>query len=222
MDSSTVYELIGYVASTLVVISITQKSILRLRLIGLMGSATFLTYGILIGAFPIVAVNLAAATIHLWFLRKLIFHKDEVFSILHVSAESRYLGNFLDFYADDITSRFHPGFVYEPRPDQITAFVLRDVVPAGLFIGRRHDDGSVEVIVDYAIPQYRDFKMAPFLYSDESGLFTDRRCTSLWSDVGSEVQADYLTRVGFSPAAVANAPHRYVFELESSTDRASS
>jgi len=222
MDSSTVYELIGYVASTLVVISITQKSILRLRLIGMLGSATFLTYGILIAAFPIVAVNLAAATIHLWFLRKLIFHKDEVFSILHVSAESRYLHNFIEFYRDDITSRFHPGFSYEPSPDQITAFVLRDVVPAGLFIGKRHDDGSIEVIVDYAIPQYRDFKMAPYLYSDDSGLFTDRQCTKLWSDVASEVQADYLTRVGFSPARSGSTPHRYVFDLESSADSASS
>jgi len=222
MDSSTIYELIGYVASALIVISITQKSILRLRVIGLTGSATFLTYGLLIGAFPIVLVNIAAASIHLWFLRKLIFHKDEVFSVLHVSTESRYLRNFLDFYQHDMTTRFHPGFVYEPRPDQITAFILRDVVPAGLFIGRRHDDGSVEVLVDYAIPQYRDFKMAPFLYSDESGLFTDRPCTSLWADVGSEVQADYLTRVGFSPSPTDDSPRRYSLELESSAASANS
>jgi len=222
MDSSTVYELIGYLASALVVISVTQKSILRLRLIGLMGSLTFLTYGVLISAFPIVAVNLAAGAIHVWFLRKLIFHKDEVFSVLHVSAESRYLRKFLDFYQRDITNHFQPGFTYEPREDQITAFILRDVVPAGLFIGRRHDDGSVEVIVDYAIPQYRDFKMAPYLYSGHSGLFADRECTTLWADVGSEVQADYLTRVGFTPAATDASPHRYLFEFEPSAKSANS
>lgn len=222
MDSATFYEIIGYLASTLVVISITQKSILKLRLIGLMGSVTFLAYGLLIGAFPIVLVNVAAAAIHLYFLRRLVFRKAEVFSVLHVRAESHYLHNFLDFYHDDITTRFSPGFVYEPKPNQFAAFILRDVVPAGLFIGRNHDDGSVEVVVDYAIPQYRDFKMAPYLYSDDSGLFTDRGCTHLWSDVGSEVQADYLSRVGFSPTPTDDSPHRYVLELEESSPRASS
>ncbi len=222
MDPSTLYEIIGYVASALVVVSITQKSILRLRIIGLMGSATFLLYGLLINAFPIVLVNAAAALIHLYFLRRLVWHKAEVFSVLHVSAESRYLRYFLDFYNDDITTRYHPGFVYESSPDQFAAFILRDVVPAALFIGRNHDDGSVEVVVDYAIPQYRDFKMAPFLYSKDSGLFTDRGCTHLWSVAGSEIQADYLSRVGFSPAPTDDMPRRYALELESSTPSASS
>ncbi len=222
MDSSAFYEIIGYIASALVVISITQKSILKLRVIGLAGSVSFLTYGILIGAIPIVLVNVAAASIHVFFLRKLVWHKDEVFSVLHVGAHSRYLQNFLDFYHDDITSRFSPGFVYEPDPDQITALFLRDVIPAGLFIGRPHNDGSVEVIVDYAIPQYRDFKMAPYLYSDDSGLFVDQACTRLWSDARTEVQADYLSRVGFTSDPSSPNPHRYVLELESSAPSANS
>ncbi len=222
MDSSAFYEIIGYVASALVVVSITQKSILKLRIVGLAGSFSFLAYGLLIGAIPIVLVNVAAAAIHIYFLRKLVWHKREVFTVLHVRAQSRYLQNFLDFYNDDITSRYSPGFLYEPDPDQITAFILRDVVPAGLFIGRRHSDGSVEVIVDYAIPQYRDFKMGPFLYSSESALFSDNVCTRLWANVGSEVQADYLTKVGFTPDTSDKSAHRYVLELESTAPSASS
>ena len=35
MSAASIYELIGFIASLLIVVSITQKSILRLRIIGL-------------------------------------------------------------------------------------------------------------------------------------------------------------------------------------------
>ncbi len=215
MASSTIYEIIGYLASALVILSLTQKSILRLRLIGLVGSIVFLSYSLLIGAFPIAVVNVAAAAIHLHFLRRLVWRKSEVFSVLHVRPESKYLEYFLDFYNDDITNRFHPGFEYEPQSGQFAVFVLRDMVPAGLFIGRSHPDGSVEVIVDYAIPQYRDFKMGPYLYSPASELFSDRRCTHLWSVSTSDTHSEYLNRTGFSLSPTDDHPRRYSLEVES-------
>ena len=52
MDSDLVYELIGYAGSALVVLSLMQRSILRLRVIGLIGSVVFLVYSLLIGAYP--------------------------------------------------------------------------------------------------------------------------------------------------------------------------
>ena len=84
MDSDLLIEVVGYAASALIVISITQKSIFRLRLLGFVGSLVFLAYSIVIAAYPIAVVNVIAASIHAWYLRKLIRRKEEVFRILHV------------------------------------------------------------------------------------------------------------------------------------------
>ena len=97
MDSNLVIDVVGYVASALIVLSITQKSILRLRLLGLVGALVFLVYSVAIGAYPIAVVNVIAAGVHGWYLRKLIRRKHEVFRILHVLPESKYLLDFLDF-----------------------------------------------------------------------------------------------------------------------------
>ena len=95
MDWNVAIEAVGYLASALIVLSITQKSILRLRLLGFAGGLTFLVYSLAIGAYPIAVVNVIAASIHAWYLRKLIRRKDEVFRVLHVLPESRYLLDFL-------------------------------------------------------------------------------------------------------------------------------
>lgn len=199
MDSGVVIEAVGYLASAVIVWSITQRSILRLRLLGLVGSLMFLVYSIAIGAYPIAVVNAIAGGIHLWYLRKLIAHKDEVFRVLHVLPDSRYLLDFLDFYRDDIQGRFQPEFEYRPDEGRLTAFILRDMVPAGLFIGREADDGSFHVELDFVIPQYRDFKVAGYVYSPRSGLFDDDCPPLVWTEASNADHAAYLRRVGFSP-----------------------
>ncbi len=198
MDVNTVIEIVGYAASALIVLSITQTSILKLRLFGLIGGVTFLIYSLAIGAYPIAVVNVIGASIHAWYLLQLIKKKDELFRILHVAPDSEYVRRFLEFYADDIQGRFQPEFVHEADADTITAFTLRDMVPAGLFIGERRDDGSVEVMLDFAIPQYRDFAIGSFLYSEGAGLLAGIPATSFWSTASNPDQARYLRRMGFS------------------------
>jgi hypothetical protein len=211
MDSNLVLEIVGYTASGLIVLSITQKSILRLRLLGLAGSLTFLVYSVLIEAYPIALVNTTAALIHLWYLRKLLRHKDEVFRVLHVLSSSRYLLDFLDHYADEIKGRFQPDFVYEPDDHQVTAFILRDMVPAGLFIGRKADDGAFEVGLDFVIPQYRDFRIGRFVYAADSDLLRDLDATSVRATASNPEHAQYLRKMGFAEAP--DRPGRYEIQL---------
>lgn len=198
MDNELWVELVGYVASGLIVVSITQKSILRLRLLGFLGGVTFLVYSLLIEAYPIAAVNLVAATIHLWYLRRLVGRKEEVFRVLRVLPESRYLQDFLDFYRDDIQGRYQPEFDYVPSPELVTAFVLRDMVPAGLLIGERRDDDTFEVKLDFVIPQYRDFKIGSYVYSHRSSLFAPPAPSVVWATASNKEHATYLRRMGFA------------------------
>ena len=170
-------------------------------------------HSLLIEAYPIDVVNVMAAGIHAYYLRKLIRRKHEVFDVLHVHPDSRYLAYFLDYYRDEITARFQPDFVYEEADNQFAAFILRDVVPAGLFIGRVHPDESIEAVLDFVIPQYRDFKIAPYLYSERSGLLTGTNCRRVWSVPGADAHAAYLRRVGFREEPTAEHAGRFVLEL---------
>lgn len=209
----TLVEVIGYAGSALVILSLLQKSILRLRAIGLVASITFLTYSIAISAYPIAVVNVVAAGIHLYYLRKLVRRPGEVFTILRVSPESQYLAHFLEFYRDEIAESNQPDFRYRPEPDTLAVFMLRDMVPAGLLVARVHPDRSLEVQLDFVIPQYRDFKLARWLYSPRSGMFTAADCRCAWVRVGGKEEREYFTRMGFAPDPTPEVPERYSFRL---------
>ncbi|MDJ0923608.1 MAG: hypothetical protein QNJ77_03520 [Acidimicrobiia bacterium] len=209
----TLIEAIGYAGSALVILSLLQKSILRLRAIGLVASLTFLVYSISIEAYPIAVVNVVAASIHLYYLRKLLRRKGEVFTILRLRPDGRYLRHFLDFYKEDIAVSIQPDFVYEPAPDVIAVFMLRDLVPAGLLVARLHGQTSFEILLDYVIPQYRDFKLARWLYSDESGLIRETRSRVAWTRAGTERQQDYFAKIGFKPDHTPQVPDRYALTI---------
>ena len=75
MDSSMIYEIIGYSASALVAISLMMRSIVKLRVINLIGAALFTLYGLLIGAYPVAVLNFTIVLIDLYYLRETIKSK---------------------------------------------------------------------------------------------------------------------------------------------------
>lgn len=193
MATDTLFTVIGYAGSALVVTSLAMRSILKLRLVGLAGAVTFVTYGYLIGAWPIVWTNVVIVLIHLHFLRE-IRRSDEFFKVLEVRRESNYLRHFLDHYAEDIEKAW-PGFHYRSEPDILTLFVLRDMVPAGLFVARKLDAETLELELDYAIPGYRDFKIGRHLYS--KNMLRDLGYAAIVAETSGEEAAEYLRKMGF-------------------------
>lgn len=194
VDTTLWFEAIGYLGSIFIIFSITQRSIFRLRMFGMTGGIIFLVYSLLIEAYPIAIVNVIATGIHLYYLRELLLRPDETFSILHVNSDSEYVQYFLDFHAKEI-DRFFAGLP-ERTADLIMVFVLRDLIPAGLFIGRQEGD-CVETMMDYAIPQYRDLKLGRYLYSHRHEVFADRGVRRIVSRTKSAEHAAYLVKMGF-------------------------
>ncbi|MCB2224673.1 MAG: hypothetical protein KQH83_10950 [Actinobacteria bacterium] len=190
-------EAIGWAASGLVILSLMATSVVRLRLIGLAAAGAFVAYGVLIGAWPIVITNAVAGAIHVWRLRGLLF-VEEFFEVLPVQASSAYLAYFCEFHADDIR-RFVPGFTYEPADGQVSVFVLRDMVPAGVFIAVPSGD-RLQVRLDYVTPRYRDFKVGRFLYAPGSGVFDGVAATTLSAEGATPRHRAYLERMGYTRA----------------------
>lgn len=72
MDLSLAFELIGYAASVLVAVSLMMSSIVKLRVINLVGAILFTVYGLLISAFPVAMMNFFIVLIDLYYLREIV------------------------------------------------------------------------------------------------------------------------------------------------------
>lgn len=197
MTHSVWLQLLGYAASLLIATSLLMRSIVRLRIINLAGAATFSVYGFLIGAYPVGILNLLTAAINVVQLARL-RRRTEIFRVLEIRPEAPYVQYFLEFQGKDI-HRFFPRFSYDPfRVDgsHVALLVLRDLVPAGLFLGVVRDD-VLHVDLDYVVPQYRDLKVGSYLFNDEADFFRRRGLHQIVSPADTPVHARYLEKMGF-------------------------
>lgn len=196
MTARFALELLGYLATALIAASLLMRSIVRLRFINMLGGATFSLYGFLIGAYPVGILNMLTAGINavqLFRLRK----RQEFFRILELSPDSQYLRYFLELRGSDIR-KFQPHFDPQTKPSGLALFVLRDLAPAGLFMGVIRGQ-TLEVQLDYVLPQYRDLKVARFLFCDEVDFFRKRGIREIVSAPGNDEHQAYLRRMGFEP-----------------------
>ena len=197
-------EIVGYVASALVVLSLTMSSVVRIRTISLAGSVVFVVYGVLIGSVPIIVTNAAIAGINLWFLRaELGLHRDLGASL--IPADAPFLLDFIAFHLDDIR-RFQPTFTM-PSAGAVALLLTRDGLPAGVVIGERHGS-ELELHLDYVLQAYRDSRLGHWLFGRGADVFRSAGISRLVTSPGNDVHRGYLLRVGFVPSA-----ERYVLDL---------
>jgi len=195
METNLIYEIIGYVASTLVAVSLMMSKILRLRIVNLIGAATFAVYGFLIGAMPVAGMNLFIVLINIYYLVQMTRNKS-YFKLLEVRHDNEYLKFFLNHYEDDIRN-FQPGFSTAPASDSVSVFILRDTIPAGLISGKISCEGVFDIHIDYVTPAYRDFKIGAFLFGSEAAFFKDKGIHSIRAISAEPTHIEYLKRMGF-------------------------
>lgn len=202
MNEINVLELFGYVASVIIAISLMMSSILKLRWLNLIGASLFSMYGFIIGSLPVGFLNLFIATINIYYLVRL-KTKKELFRFLEFKWTSDYLRYFLDFHKNEIL-KFIPDFNFVVKENTIVLFLLRDLIPAGLFLGEKLDNESLVIFLDYVIPEYRDLKLGKFLYGNNSNYLKEKGYKKLYSYSGGSVHEKYLEKMGFVPSINRN------------------
>jgi hypothetical protein len=153
---------IGYAASVMITLSMTMNSIVRFRWINLAGALTFSIYGFLISATPVGILNGVIVAVDIYYLI-IIYTKKELFEILEIRPENKYMIRFLAYHNAEIQN-FFPGFTYKPDMNTVSFFILRNMSVAGLFLAHREDGNILKVGLDYVIPEYRDFKNGKYVY----------------------------------------------------------
>ena len=96
-----ILEIIGYIGSFLVVISMLMSSIIKLRVINTIGSVISGIYAVICGALPLALMNLCLIIINVVNLVKLLGAKMP-YELVEGSAGDSLVKYFLDYYRDDI------------------------------------------------------------------------------------------------------------------------
>ena len=191
MDTKTIVELIGYLGSALVLISMLMTSVVRLRIINLTGSVIFAAYALIIRSYPTALMNIALAGINIFYLIR-IFKQQKIYDAVRTERDDGYFSYLLARFHDDITS-FFPEFSLEKKDADIAYLICCNADPACLFFGREITPGRLEVVLDYATPVYRDTSAGRFLYKR---LAADGY-TSLTFRQDSNDHLPFLEKVGF-------------------------
>ncbi|MBE6533336.1 MAG: YgjV family protein [Ruminococcaceae bacterium] len=94
-------EIFGYIGTALVIISMLMTSLIKLRIINMCGSIISTTYSIIVGAWPIVVMNICILCINMYHTVKSLRRK-KVLSDVIVSPKDKSLLHFISLYEDRI------------------------------------------------------------------------------------------------------------------------
>jgi hypothetical protein len=91
------------------------------------------------------------------------------------------------------------GFQWQLLDDAVVLLLFRNMKPVGFFAYRELNDwGKVEVLLDYIIPEDRDFKAAKFMFSRDDNQLKQEGINHLVVKPNSDCHELYLNRVGFT------------------------
>lgn len=189
-------EIIGYAASLLVAVSLMMSNIWKLRWINFAGSVIFAIYGLLVKAYPVCAVNSFIACVNIYYLIELSKKRDYFSHLPIAERENLFLNKFLNYYKDDIRKYF-PDFDLDKISNPKIFFILRNLIPVGLFVYEVQNGNIGDIKLDYVIPDYRDLKNAHFLFHVKQDFFRTDGLDSFTALSTIKAHQDYLQRIGF-------------------------
>ncbi len=208
MNSATWLEVLGWTGSAILVWSLLQSRILRLRLINLVGSVLLIGYNAVLEVWPMVGLNSVLAVINLVYLRKLLTtrHDETSYEILEVAPDEVYVRHFLRKHAADVAG-FNAHLDAERLTLQGRIDDDGDTVPLRMFlvlhgtetvgvVALRPAPGGVGVVaLDYVTERYRDFTPGEFVFR-RSETLAAQGFTHI--EVPAAMAAPYYERIGFS------------------------
>jgi len=205
----------GYLATLLLALGLLVSNDLKFRWLNTGGNIAFIAYGLVLAAIPIILTNSLLLTINLYYLYK-IYNRKEHFELLEFSNGGILIDRFLSFYQTDIIAHF-PDFRREQLEGNLNFVVLRDLVVANVFSAQVAENGSAEVILNYTVPKYRDYKVGRFIFDKEKQFLLSKGVKILYyRKVTNKRHGQFLSVMGFSMMELNDA--RYLSKNISETD----
>jgi len=188
-------ELVGYLGSALVLVSFLMTSVVRLRIVNMVGSLISCIYALVIGSYPLALMNFALILINLRFLWVAAHTSENNYALLPAARDDALLRFLLERYGEDIEKCF-PGVRAGLDKADTAYLLLCDENPAGLVLACRQGE-SCEILLDYSLPRFRDYSLGRFLHGRLPREGIDR----LIYRGPTENHQRYLARMGYSQGA---------------------
>jgi hypothetical protein len=187
---------LGWFGSALLVYSLLQARILRLRVLNTVACVILIVFNALIGVWPMVAMNIVLAAINLFFIARMLRERgdERAYTVLAVREDDAYLTHFLGVHRADIDA-FFADFGRGRPTGRSSYLVQHGDETAGVIVVRDEGAGVAQVELDYVTPRFRDFSPGEFVFR-RSGLFRDRGFSQVLSPPG--MVSPYYDRVGFT------------------------
>ncbi len=194
MSTRAILELIGWIGSAMVVLSLAQARVWRFRVMNFAGAVLATFYNAVLGIWPFAAMNGIIAVIDAYWMARLRRESQptsEAYELVEVNHDDAFLAHFLKIHGDD-ARRHYPG--YDPQaPTETNVLVMRGDETVGLVAIADTSDATARVTLDYVTERFRDFSPGKFVYTN-SGLF-DRLGVKRIVTAGGD--PEYLRRMGF-------------------------
>jgi hypothetical protein len=187
---------LGWFGSALLVFSLLQARILRLRVLNTIACVILVFFNALVGVWPMVAMNVVLAGINLFFIARMLRERgdEKAYAVLAVGEDDASLQHFLGVHRPDI-ARFFPEYAPGPPGTRSAYLVQHGDETAGVMVVSDAGGGTAQVELDYVTPRFRDFSPGEFVFR-HSGLFRDRGFREVLTPPG--MVAPYYDRVGFA------------------------
>ncbi|MBQ7568735.1 hypothetical protein IJT17_08025 [bacterium] len=191
MSHATVYEIIGYIGSLIVILSFIMTSTVKLRVVNSVGSFTCAVYSLLICAYPTALCNFFIVGINIYQLLRVLNNHSNNYYIVPCAVNEGMYRSFVERYSQDI-AKFFPGFAANSSDYNYAQFILSRSELVGLQVGFL-EDASVRLELDYSIPEYRDCSVGRFAYEHiaKTGL------SEAYFVHPDPATVDYLHKMGF-------------------------
>ena len=186
----------GYLASLLLIIALLVNNDLKFRWYNTFGNIAFITYAVILHAFPVLLTNGILIVINLFYLIK-IYRKKENFDLLEFAGEEKLVGRFLSYYQKDINTYF-PGFNVGEISGNLNFVVIRDLVIANIFSASLSANGDAEVMINYTVEKYRDYKVGTFIFEKEKDYLLSKGIKRIvYKKVSNKKHAKFLKVMRF-------------------------
>jgi hypothetical protein len=188
-------EALGWAGSAVLVWSLLQTQLRRLRLINLVGCALLIVYNVANQVWPMVGLNVVLAAINITYLVQMSRekHDAEAYEVLEVAGDDTYLRHVLRVHEADIR-KFNPDFVHDPFAGDPSYLVLKGDETVGAVILRESGSGTAQLLLDWVTPRYRDHSPGEFVFGPE-GPFRRRGFRRVLTPTG--MVDPYYERLGF-------------------------
>jgi hypothetical protein len=193
-------EVVGWVGSGILVVSLLQTRVMRFRVLNAVASAVLVGYNLVIEVWPMVGLNVVLVAINLWVISGLLRkrHDARAYDVVQIGVREPYLERVIRRHATDIIE-------FNPNPEVLLAraehafLVSSGDQLVGLVLSRAGEDpGEQQVLLDYVLPPYRDFTPGEFVFRPD-GPFTELGATRVVASPAMAASERYLAAVGFVP-----------------------